>query len=76
MLALGQRVRCLTVNESEVRNLPGARRMAAGRVIYINRPNRWFLVAYRGARGERLREGFSFHDLGRLVVRTKRRKKT
>ena len=74
MLAIGQKVVCVTAGESTVHTLIGARRTVVARVVYINRPNRWFLVVYRGARGERIREAFSFHDIGRVVTAKKRRK--
>lgn len=75
MLALGQAVDCITVNESMVCNLPGARRMVAGRIVYIHRRNRWLLVEYRGAHGEALREGYSFYDVGRVVFAKKAKKR-
>lgn len=74
MLAVGQRVECVTVNESMC-SLK-LRRMVEGRIIYINRPNRWFLVKYRGQRGAVMREGYSFYDIGRVVFAKKRRKRS
>jgi hypothetical protein len=73
MLALGQVVDCITINDSLVTNVRKHKKITKGRVIGINRINRWFLVEYAGAHGERLREGYSFGDIGRVVFGRKRR---
>lgn len=73
MLAVGQKVNCVTVNESMC--TLKLQRMVEGVIVYINRSNRWFLVKYRGQRGTVMREGYSFYDIGRVVFAKKGKKK-
>ena len=69
MISLGQKVKFIPVWDEPEKDRNGARRrrIRVGKVIYINEPNRWFMVEYGKRKDVKLRECFNFATIGKEV---------
>lgn len=65
MVNLGQEVRFILLEGIRIYGCSDARYPVIGKVVYVNKPHRWFSVAY-GEKGE-CRTSFNFCDIGEKV---------